>query len=129
MASELRLGGVKELIAELETLVPDFVTATTPLGRAHAEQTADALRAAYPSITGQLRASVAVDTAAGKRPGRTFARVVARAPYAEWFEFGTAHAAPSPTFVPTTRRGRATFVGAVVAFVRGQGFQVTGEDP
>ena len=49
------------------------------------------------------------------------------APYANYYEFGTARTAPHPTFVPIVNRGRQAFLKAVAALVRGEGLQVTGD--
>lgn len=126
MASALRLTGVDELLAELERLAPDFVAETRPLQESTAEETADALRAAYPVRTGQLRASVQVQRESSQSPARLFTRVAVTAPYAEFYEFGTSRTAPNPTFTPITNRGRRNFLEAVIARVRARGLQVSG---
>lgn len=126
MAAHLDLGGIDELLAELGTLAPDLAAEAGPLELQIAEQTAEAVRAAYPVVSGGLRGSVQVMRGDSTSPARVFAQVVVTAPYAEFYEFGTSRTPPAPTFVPITRRGRETFVSAVVARVKAKGLTVTG---
>jgi len=127
MASELRLGGIAELLAALERLAPALATKAAAVQQTIADETAEAIRAGSPSVTGTLRASVVVERAASTSPVRVFARVVVGAPYAEHVEFGTSRTAPAAVFVPAARRGREAFVKAVVGQVRAAGLTVTGE--
>ena len=127
MPAELKLGGVDELLAELQALVPDLVADTRPLEFAMAQDTAQTLRAAYPVVTGQLAGSVVVEPESSASRARVFTRLANTAPYAEFYEFGTAHQAASPTFVPITRRGREAFVKTVIARVERTGLDVSGE--
>jgi hypothetical protein len=126
MATELRLNGVDELLAELTSLAPDLAAETGPLELAIAEETAENLRTSYPVVSGELAGSVQVERASSSSPARVFARVVVRSPHAEFFEFGTSRMGPSPTFVPISRRGREAFVRAVIDRVRARGLEVSG---
>ena len=127
MSAELKLTGVDELIAELKAFVPDVVGDTRPLELRMAQETADTLRAAYPSVTGALRASVTVEPAPSTSPARVFTGLRVGVDYAEFYEFGTAHQGATPTFVPITRRGREAFVKATVGLVERSGLEVKGD--
>jgi len=127
MPSAIRWSGLEAFLDELGRLGPDLADEAAIEQRAIAEATADTLRAAYPVVTGRLRASVQVEYPGSASPARRFAQLVVGAPYAEFVEFGTARTRPSPAFVPISRRGREAFVKAVVARVRDRGFHVTGE--
>jgi hypothetical protein len=127
MASVLRLGGIDQLLTELEGLAPALAAAAASVQGTIAEETASAIRAGYPSVTGTLRASVRVERAPSTSPVRVFARLVVGAPYAEYVEFGTSRQAPAAVFVPAARRGREAFVKAVIEQVRDAGLRVTGE--
>lgn len=126
MASLLKLTGIDELLAELARLAPDLAAEAAPLQLSTAEATADELRAAYPVVTGRLRASVQVEREGSISPARVFTRIAVTAPYAEFFEFGTSRLPPRPTFIPVTNDGRRAFRDAVVARVESRGLTVTG---
>jgi HK97 gp10 family phage protein len=127
MATELKLTGVDELLAELARLAPDLTAEASTLERTIAEQTAEQLRAALPVVTGRLRASVQVQRESSTSPARVFTRIAVTAPYAEHVEYGTHRTPPRPVFVPITRRGREAFAKAVSAAVKATGLKVTGE--
>jgi hypothetical protein len=127
MASALKLGGVDAFLAELTRLAPELASEAASLQAAIAEQAATTLRAAYPSVTGGLRASVEVQREGSASPARVFTRLVVTAPYAGFVEFGTSRTAPRPSFVPISRRSREDFVRAVIARVKARGLGVTGE--
>jgi len=126
MATTMKLGGVEELLAELAALAPDLTTEAIALQQTVTAETADALRAAYPSVTGNLRASVQVARESSTSSARVFSRVTVTAPYAHFYEFGTVHTSPSPTFVPITRHGREQFAQSVIARVKAHGLTVGG---
>lgn len=126
MANQLVLGGVEELLAELQRLSPDLTTEAIALQSTIAQETADELRAALPVASGELRNSVRVQRESSNSPARVFTEVSVNAPYAHFVEFGTADTAPQPAFVPITRRGRETFVKAVVERVRAHGLEIGG---
>jgi len=126
MATVMHLTGVDELLAELDRLAPDLAAEAGPLQQAIATETADTLRAAYPVVTGTLRGSVHVARESSTSPVRVFTEVAVTAPYAEFFEFGTARTAPTPTFVPITNHGREQFLTAVIERVRAHGLTVEG---
>lgn len=127
MASALILGGVDDLLAELARLAPDLTAEAGELQQAMATETAAAIRAAYPAITGALRASVQAERLTSTSPARVYTEVTVGAPYAHFVEFGTADRAPNPAFVPLTRLGRERFAKAVVDRVKARGLEVTGE--
>jgi HK97 gp10 family phage protein len=127
MPSTLQLAGIDELLAALEHLAPDLAAEAAPLEQSMAEATADELRAAYPIVTGHLRATVQVARLSATTSARVATAVTAGAPYAEHVEFGTARMPGRPTFVPITRRGRQAFARTIIDRVRGRGLQVTGE--
>jgi hypothetical protein len=127
MATKMQFGGFDEFLADLARLAPDFAAETARLEATIAEQTAEQLRAAYHVVTGRLQASVVVQRESSTSPARVFTRVAVTAPYANYYEFGTARTAPHPTFVPIVNRGRERFLKAVAALVRGEGLKVTGD--
>lgn len=127
MATKMKFAGFDEFIADLARLAPDFSSETARLEETMAEQTAQELRAAYHVVTGELRDSVRVQREPSVSPARVFTRVVVDAPYANFYEFGTVYTVPHPTFVPIVNRGRAAFLKAVAAMVRGEGLKVTGD--
>ena len=126
MANQLILGGVEELLAELARLAPDLTAETILLQQQITQDTADELRAALPVASGELRASVQVQRESSNSPARVFSQISVNAPYAHFVEFGTHDTAPQPAFVPVTRRGRETFVKAVVDKVRDRGLVIGG---
>jgi len=126
MPAELKLTGFDEFIVDLARLAPEFAAETARLEQTITEETAETLRAAYPVVSGELRDSVRVEPGDSRSPERVFTRVAVTAPYATFFEFGTARTTPHPTFVPIVRRGREAFLKAVIALVRGQGLKVSG---
>jgi HK97 gp10 family phage protein len=127
MPTTLTLRGFDELQAELERLTPELTREAIALQQSIANETAAAVRAAYPSATGALRASVQVERLSSTSPARTFTQITVTAPYAEHVEFGTAHTTPTPAFVPQTRIGRERFTDAVIARVRAAGLVVGGD--
>jgi hypothetical protein len=127
MSSKLILGGVDELLAELDRLAPELTREAIALQQTIANDTAAAIRAAYPSVTGTLRGSVQVDRLSSTSPARVFSRVTVTAPYAEHVEFGTATTTPTPAFVPLTRIGREQFAQAVIDRVKARGLVVGGD--
>jgi len=127
MAAALRLTGVDELLAELQLLAPDLAAEVGPLQQSIANETAAAIRAAYPSVTGTLRNSVRVARESSTSPARVFTRIEVTAPYAHFVEFGTVTTTATPAFVPLTRIGRERFTDAVIARVRARGLVVGGD--
>jgi len=126
MATTLKLTGVTELLEDLARLAPGLTAEAATLERTIGEQTAEALRAALPVVTGRLRASVQVSRESSVSPARVFTAIAVTAPYAQHVEFGTSRVPPRPVFVPISRRGRETFVKAVLDRVRQTGLKVTG---
>lgn len=126
MASELRLTGVDELLRELIRLAPDLAEEAGALQSAIAQETAANVRAAYPAVTGDLRASVQVQRESSASPVRVFTRVAVLAPYASYFEFGTVNTPPRPTFIPLSNDGRREFLNQIIARVRAHGLTVSG---
>jgi len=124
MPNQLRLSGFVELKRELGTFAPDARDATRPILAARATDARDELVAAYPSITGALRAGVALIP----RIGRGIAAVItlrSGSDHAHLYEFGTVHAGPHATFLPITERARRASTDDVVDYVEGQGIKVS----
>jgi Bacteriophage HK97-gp10, putative tail-component len=125
MPNKLVLGGFSELRAELVAL-PDAVNRdAAPILIRFARAAEAQVVAAYPSITGQLRAGVRVveRTARGLA---TLYTLVTSAPYAHIFEFGSYRQRPRATFLPITERERRAGVVAVAAMVESKGLVVRG---
>ena len=127
MASTLNLGGVEELLRELEALAPGLTSEASTLQSSIASETVAAIRAAYPSVTGALRASVQAERLSSTSSARVFTQVTVSSPYVEYVEFGTAHTTPTPTFVPLTLIGREQFAKAVIDRVKARGLDVGGD--
>ena len=127
LATKLTIAGVERLLAELEALTPGLTADAVRIQQAIAVETAAAIRAAYPSDTGRLRDSVRVSRLSSTSPARVFSTITVTAPYAEYVEFGTAHTAPNPAFVPNMRIGRERFAEAMIARVKAQGLVVGGD--
>ena len=126
MATELRLGGVDEFLAELDRLAPDLTTDARALQADNAERAAANLRAAYHVVSGELRKSVEVARESSTSPTRVFTRISVTARHAGFYEFGTHRSAPHPTFTPIVRRSREQFREDVIARVEARGLEVTG---
>ena len=126
MATELTLTGVDELLAALARLAPDLAAEAAARQTAIAAEAVEAIRAALPSVTGTLRASVQAQREPSTSPVRVFTRLAVTAPYAHFVEFGTARTPPRPVFAPAQRRAREAFVKDVIATIRAQGLTVTG---
>jgi HK97 gp10 family phage protein len=127
LATKLTIAGVERLLAELEHLAPGLTAEAVTLQKAIAVETAAAIRAAYPSDTGRLRASVQVSRLSSTSPARVFSTLTVTAPYAEYVEFGTATRTATPAFVPQMRIGRERFAEAVIARVKARGLVVGGD--
>ena len=127
MGAKLILRGVDELLTDLTRLAPDLTREAVGLQQATTSEAAAAIRNAYPSVTGRLRNSVQVARLSSSSPARVFTEVTVTAPYAHFVEFGTARTAPTPAFVPITRRAREQFARTVIARVKAHGLVVGGE--
>ena len=127
MPTELKLTGFAELERDLTafpTMARDDIG--RPILSAAADRAKAALLAAYPSVTGNLRAGVAII----QRVGRGIAAVMtltSASPHAHLYEFGTVHQRPRPTFLPITGRERRDATMDVAAAVRAQGLDVRGD--
>jgi HK97 gp10 family phage protein len=126
MASELRLTGVDELLAELERLAPELAAEARTRQDTIAQQTADVLRSAYPVVSGELRDSIEVTRESSHSAVRVFTRIEVTARHAMFYEFGTHNTPAHPTFTPIVRRGREAFLDAIVARVEARGLEVSG---
>ena len=127
MSTRMTLRGVDELLTDLTRLAPDLTSEASTLQQTMAADTAAAIRAAYPSETGRLRASVHVERLQSTSGARVYTEVTVDAPYAHFVEFGTARTAPNPAFVPLTRQGRERFAQAVIDRVQARGLVVGGK--
>jgi len=126
MASEMKLRGIDEFLAELQRLAPELTAEARARQADRAEQTAAALRAAYPVVTGELRNSIEVQRESSNSPARVFTRVTVTSRHAGFYEFGTRHAPPHPTFTPILRRGREAFLDEMIDRVGARGLEVHG---
>jgi hypothetical protein len=123
MPNQLRLDGFAELKKDLAAFAPTARDETRPILTAYATAAHDELVNAYPSITGELRAGVEVVP----RVGRGVSAVVtlrSGSDHAHFYEFGTVHARPHPTFIPIQGRARRAATDDVVAYVEKQGLTV-----
>ena len=127
LGTKLMIKGVARLLADLEELTPGLTAEAVTIQKQIAVETAAAIRAAYPSDTGRLRASVQVNRLDSTSPARVFSTITVTAPYAEYVEFGTAHMTPTPAFVPNMRIGRERFAAAMIAHVKARGLLVGGD--
>lgn len=126
MSARMQLTGVEMLLASLQQLRPELMTGAEPVLKKHADQAAAMIRAVYPmGETGALKAGVEVREGA-PASARVTERVVSLAPYAGYYEFGTARQRPRPTFFPIVTRAQAAAVQEIVQLVTSEGLQVTG---
>jgi HK97 gp10 family phage protein len=123
MANKLEIGGIEDFVE----LPREISAAAAPVTKAGAERGREAVRKAYPRITGRLQDGVIVKARANSDAVIAY-DVESTAPYAMHYEFGTHHQRARPTFVPITNRERSAHVKAVVGIVRNAGITVTGED-
>lgn len=126
MATTFRLAGLEEYVAALRDLAPGLANDVRGDQQAEAQSAAQALRAAYPSRTGQLRASVQVRTLGTNSPAKVATEVTVTAPYVRFVEFGTRNTRPQPTFGPTMRRSREAFLQDMKSAVRARGLKTEG---
>jgi len=123
MPNELKLTGFEELKHEFARLAPVAQSAAVSIVGRHATAARDELVRAYPSVTGALRAGVVLIP----RVGRGIAVVVtlrSGSDHAHFYEFGTVHARPHPTFIPITGRERRAATLDVIDYIREQGLTV-----
>jgi hypothetical protein len=126
VGAKMQLTGVEMLLASLQHLRPELMQGAEPILKKHAEQAAAMIRAVYPlGETGELKAGVQV---LEKPPAgaRVTDRLVSLAPYASYYEFGTARQRPRPTFFPISSRAQAAAVKEIVSLVTTQGLDVKG---
>jgi len=126
MANQLRLSGVRELRAELAALPTDLRSGAIPILLASARRTVGLVVAAYPEVTGALKAGVKLIPRDARGVAALFT-VATTAPHAHLIEFGTARTRPRAIFLPITERERRAAVSAVVALVETTGLDVTGD--
>jgi hypothetical protein len=106
--NRLTFAGLEELRQALRDLPADLVAEASPLVTHAARNAEGAIRASYPSITGDLRNGLEVEILS---PGRFAAGAIVRnrSKYASWYEYGTA---ARHYF---TKRGKRKAVGAMPA--------------
>jgi Bacteriophage HK97-gp10, putative tail-component len=131
--NRLRLDGLPELRAALVTLPMELRAEAIRLAQEETETAKGEIIAAYPRVTGELRAGVTVSHDATATGARSIVRSSSR--YAQWYEYGTARrqtalgfgrgAMPArATFMPIRERHQQRFREAVIALVRQQGLRV-----
>lgn len=126
MANRLELRGFDELKRDLAALPSQLRRESDPILLTWARRSSAELVAAYPVVTGGLRAGVKiVDRVA--RGVATLYTLVSSSPHAHLYEFGTRRQAPRATFLPITERDRRASTVAVAELVRAQGLTVSGE--
>jgi hypothetical protein len=123
MPVQMIFKGFDELKAELAALPEKLKRESAPIERQHASATMTEVVAAYPSVTGALRAGVKIveRTAHGVA---TLVTLVTSSPIAHIYEYGSVHQRPRPTFLPITERGRRDATAAVADLVEAQGLVV-----
>ena len=127
MASRLELRGVDELIRELDRLPKDLRDKGNGILEAATRRTRDLASGAYKIITGTLAGSVKIVGVSSASPYRLRTRVESQAPYARFYEFGTARQPSRPTFVPIAQREQTAAMQKIVELVRSTGLEVTGD--
>jgi len=125
MPNKLVLGGFKELRDELVAFPQTVNRESVPILERYARATQAEVIAAYPIVTGELRAGVKVLQRAA-RGVATLITLITSAPYAHIFEFGSRRQRPRPTFLPISERGRRQGVVAVADLVKSKGLVVRG---
>lgn len=126
MPTQMVLGGFDELRAQLIALPDALKRESAPIELAHATAAQSEVVAAYPDVTGRLRAGVKIVERAAHGVA-TLYTLVTSAPYAHIYEFGSVHQRPRPTFLPITERARRASTVAVSAIVEGAGLVVRGK--
>jgi len=126
MSAKLELRGFDDLLRDLAALPATLNQGADPILLRHARQAEARVLAAYPIVTGALRAGVKIveRTARGVA---TLYTLVSSAPHAHLYEFGTARTTPRATFLPITERDRRAATAAVSEMVRAQGITVGGD--
>lgn len=124
MPAQMIFGGFDELKAELAALPEKLKRESAPIELRHASEAMAEVVAAYPEVTGELRAGVKV---VERTPHgvATLYTLATTAPYAHIYEFGSVHQRPRPTFLPITERGRRDATAAVADLVEGEGLVVS----
>jgi hypothetical protein len=131
----LTMQGFDDTRAAFEHAPPEAITEARFLTNAAAQQAANAIRAAYPSVSGELRGGVAVEAVAGGAY-EAAALVVSRSYKARWFEYGTAmrhnksgafrgRLAPNPVFTRITTDTEKQLVEAIRTLLEAFGLRVS----
>jgi hypothetical protein len=120
MPFKLELKGFDELRRELATLPETLKRESAPIESSHASAAMAEVVAAYPMVTGQLRAGVRIVERVAHGVATLFT-LVTSAPYAHIFEFGSVRQRPRATFLPITERARRQSTAAVAAMVEATG--------
>jgi hypothetical protein len=123
MPAQMILKGFDELRAQLAALPETLKRESAPIELAHATAAQAEVVAAYPDVTGELRAGVKV-VARAAHGVATLYTLATTAAYAHIYEFGSVHQRPRPTFLPITERGRRDATAAVADLVEAQGLVV-----
>lgn len=126
MPNELQITGLTELQQQLATLPAELQSQAAPILAAAAQRAVDEVKAAYPMITGALKAGVTVIARVPRGVAALFT-VRSAAPYAHIYEFGGARQRPRATFLPITGRDRRAATAAVVGLVTAAGLTVGGK--
>ena len=124
--NKLELRGFDTLNAGFRALPSDLKRESDPILGGRARRAQAALQAAYPEITGGLRAGVRVVERAARGVASLFT-LVSGAPYAHIYEFGSYRQPPRATFLPISETERRESVVDVSAMVESHGLTVRGD--
>ena len=126
MPTEFILRGFDELKAELAALPQACKRDAAPIESKHAQVAMVEVVAAYPAVTGELRAGVKIVERTARGVAVLYTLITSTW-YAHIYEFGSVHQRPRPTFLPITERRRRESTAEVAAMVEDKGLVVTGK--
>lgn len=135
MPVSLRIDGLADELAAFTALPTTLRDTARPVVSAAADTAESAIRAAYPVVTGALRAGLRQE--AVETPYGYAVRLVNDAPQAVWYEYGTelrqtslgynrGRMPAAKVFVPEVLRDRRTMVEDLIPVVEAQGLTVRG---
>lgn len=126
MPTQMVFTGLDELRRDLASLPDTLKRESAPIESSYASAALAEVVAAYPSVTGQLRAGVRIVERVAHGVATLFT-LVTSSPIAHIYEFGSVHQRPRATFLPITERARRESSAAVADLVESQGLVVTGK--
>jgi len=126
MPNKIELRGFDDLIRDLTALPVKLQHGADPILLRYARVSEARLTAAYPVVTGALRAGVKIVERTARGVASLYT-LVSSAPHAHLYEFGTARTTPRATFLPITEHDRRAATAAVAELVRAEGITVGGD--